>query len=701
MSRDPTGKAEQGGTAPEREGVRAGALSALIAELVRSPDGERGEGWRNALKPGAVIGRFELVREVGRGGFGVVYEARDRELGRLVAFKAIWTGESPEVREERLLREAEVAARLSHPNIVTLFDVGRSEHGPYLVMELLRGWTLAHRLSQGRLPLRETLRIALELAKGLAHAHGQGVIHRDLTPGNVFLCEDGQVKVLDLGLAHAFGRRKLDGGTPSYMAPEQRSGAPEDERTDVFAMGVMLFEMLAGERPFPEEGERPGRGARGAPELETPEEPALGQLIGRMLSRDPVKRPRDAGEVLATLALLSKELERTPPAGEAGGARPHPVLHGPPPRRPDEHPRPDRTWLCSVLFAGIAVYSEQSVELQAEWKARFNRYLADSIDAVPEADRVILDTGDGAGICFLGDPEAAMSCALSLLGTLGHEEAQHGGGMRARIGIHLGPVRLVRDINGNLNALGDGVNVAQRVMGFADEDQVLVSRSFFEVAKCLSESYRLLFTFGGVRRDEHVHEHAVYELHPPDPTDLGPSVSSAGGAGAQAGNAPAPGLDPAVVERIEARAAAILGPIARHLTRTAAPRASTPLQLIEALAAFITRSEEREAFVRSCGGGSTSSPPRPPKASGSGGRSGSTPAWEPALLERAARDLATFIGPLARILVARASSRARSEEELYDLLAAEIASPPDREAFRRTIHRRVPLPSSLPPEGGG
>jgi len=165
----------------------------------------------------------------------------------------------PDVRQERLLREAEAAARLSHPNIVTLYDVGRSPQGPYLILELLRGGTLAQRLRQGRLPVREALRVAVEMAKGLAHAHSQGVVHRDVKPGNVFLCDDGQVKLLDLGMAHAFGHRTFAGGTPAYMAPEQWRGAPEDERTDVFAQGVVLFETLAGAVPFPDEA-----GARGA-----------------------------------------------------------------------------------------------------------------------------------------------------------------------------------------------------------------------------------------------------------------------------------------------------------------------------------------------------------------------------------------------------------------------------------------------------
>ena len=266
-----------------------------------------------------MVGRFELVREVGRGGFGVVYEARDRELGRAVAFKAVRPGRSLDGRQESLLREAEAAARLSHPNIVTLYDVGRSEHGPYLVLELLRGQTLAQRLARGPMAPPETLSTVVEVAKGLAHAHANGVIHRDLKPGNVFLCDDGRVKVLDLGMAHAFGRPVIEGGTSGYMAPEQRRGAPEDERTDVFALGVILYQMLAGELPFG------GRGTRATPalSLEVPGLEGFGALIASMLEQDPVRRPRNAGEVVALLQPHLKSLERATPTDPVRPVRRH------------------------------------------------------------------------------------------------------------------------------------------------------------------------------------------------------------------------------------------------------------------------------------------------------------------------------------------------------------------------------------------
>jgi TolB-like protein/Tfp pilus assembly protein PilF len=289
-----------------------GRLSVVLRELARVPEAEPGS-CHQVLGPGAIVGRYELVREAGRGGFGVVFEARDTALGRTVAFKAVkFTAPRRELREERLLREAEAAARLSHPNIVTLFDAGGGEQGPYLVQEFLRGHTLADQLARGRIAVGEALRIAAAVASGLAHAHKQGVVHRDLTPANVFLCDEGYVKILDFGMAHAFGQRRVDGGTPGYMAPEQRRGAPEDERTDVYALGVLLHHMLAGEPPFPRDAD--GAPSR-PPALEVPGIPGLGELVARMLALDPVQRPRDGGAVLPELTAFATASEQAPTTG--------------------------------------------------------------------------------------------------------------------------------------------------------------------------------------------------------------------------------------------------------------------------------------------------------------------------------------------------------------------------------------------------
>ena len=311
--------------------VRPGALTELLLELVRPagagggsggsggsapPPGGGGPGGSDppsappprGPSPGERIGRFEIVREIGRGGFGTVYEARDLELGREVAFKLVRRAGPKELKADRMLAEAEAAARLAHPNIVHLYDLGRCTYGPYLIMELLRGATLAERLGEGRLAPREALRVGVEASRGVAHAHAQGVVHRDLKPGNVFVCEDGQVKLLDFGLAQVFGRESLLGGTPAYMAPEQARGESGDERSDVYALGVMLFELLSGKLPYERERERGVPEGGTAPEI--PGAPAaLQKLVDRLLARNPTGRPVNGAEAHALLAAFQRSIE--------------------------------------------------------------------------------------------------------------------------------------------------------------------------------------------------------------------------------------------------------------------------------------------------------------------------------------------------------------------------------------------------------
>jgi serine/threonine protein kinase len=293
-------------------GLAPGALTALLQEVAATP--EQREAEPLSLPPGTILGRFEIIRELGRGGFGVVYEAKDRDLGRQVAVKVVRPGRITE-EEGKVSREAEAIARLAHPNLITLHEVGRSEHGPFLVFELLRGKTLDLRIEEGPLPVQEALHIATEVARGLAHAHAEGVIHRDLKPANVFITNKGKVKILDFGMAHAFGRRRLSGGTPAYMAPEQWEDDPEDERTDVFALGVMLYRMLTGEYPFPEgEGKWSAEPAT-VRKLDVPGAPELSGLIEKMLDRTPKQRPRDGAAVLAALTPIEERLRARPADG--------------------------------------------------------------------------------------------------------------------------------------------------------------------------------------------------------------------------------------------------------------------------------------------------------------------------------------------------------------------------------------------------
>ena len=173
--------------------------------------------------------------------------------------------------------------------------------------------------------------------------------------------------------------------------------------------------------------------------------------------------------------------------------------------------RANRTFICSVLFLDIAEYSKKPVSEQIQLKDRFNALIAESIRDIVPNDRIILDTGDGVAINFLGDPEDALFVAMSLRESFA-PKADVAPRLPARIGINLGPVRLVRDLNSQPNIIGDGINVAQRVMGFAQPGQILVSRSYYEVVSHISEGYTKLFNYEGSRTDKHVREHEVYSV---------------------------------------------------------------------------------------------------------------------------------------------------------------------------------------------
>ena len=223
------------------------------------------------MQVGTKLGAYEIIAKIGEGGMGEVYRARDARLNRDVAIKVIPSSVAgnPETLA-RFERESHAIAALSHPNILTIFDVGHSNGHPYAVMELLEGETLRARIAGGPLPVRKAIDIAAQIARGLAAAHDKQIAHRDLKPDNVFLTPTGGVKILDFGLARDTsvqgGLTGLESptmapattpgtvlGTVGYMAPEQVRGEPADHRSDIFALGCVLYEMLTGQRAYSRE----------------------------------------------------------------------------------------------------------------------------------------------------------------------------------------------------------------------------------------------------------------------------------------------------------------------------------------------------------------------------------------------------------------------------------------------------------------
>jgi len=202
------------------------------------------------------IGRYNILQQIGKGGMGIVYRAEDSVLRREVALKTHTVGAEPDAQSvERFFREARVVASFKHQNIVTVFDLGQDRDRVFIAMELLEGDDLTNVLIGGRhLSLEEKLDVVEGVAKGLAHAHDRDIVHRDIKPRNVFLCDDGTVKLLDFGLAHiAFSTLTQAGqiiGTPFYMSPEQVLGEKASARSDIFSLGSLFYELLTGVRAF-------------------------------------------------------------------------------------------------------------------------------------------------------------------------------------------------------------------------------------------------------------------------------------------------------------------------------------------------------------------------------------------------------------------------------------------------------------------
>ncbi len=287
------------------------------------------------LNAATKLGPYEIAGPLGAGGMGEVYRARDTRLGRDVALKVLPEGLARDSdRLRRFEQEARAASALNHPNILAIYDIGTHDGAPFLVTELLEGETLRERLQNGPLPARKALDIAMQVAQGVAAAHEKGIIHRDLKPANIFLTNDGRAKILDFGLAKltqqdntsrigetqsptrtSGGDARTEAGvvlgTAGYMAPEQVRGKPADARSDIFALGTILYEMLSGRRAFEkdssadtmaailkeEPAELSGEGKRIPPALE--------RMVRHCLEKNPAERFQSARDFAFNLAAIS------------------------------------------------------------------------------------------------------------------------------------------------------------------------------------------------------------------------------------------------------------------------------------------------------------------------------------------------------------------------------------------------------------
>lgn len=274
------------------------------------------------MEPGIKLGPYEILKPLGAGGMGEVYRVRDPSLDRDVAIKVLPEALSSDPqRIARFKREARALAALDHPGIVTIYSVEDSAELPFITMQLVEGKTLEELIPEGGLSPDALLELAVPLAEAIDAAHRHGVIHRDIKPANVMVTDDGRLKVLDFGIAKLFEGSSEDTqaatdltnagqpiGTVPYMSPEQLLGEPIDVRSDLFSLGVTLYEMATGTRPFDGDTSAAVFDAilHYTPQLDGCQPPGLGRVVGRLLEKDPEARFQSAEELLEALGQLGQ-----------------------------------------------------------------------------------------------------------------------------------------------------------------------------------------------------------------------------------------------------------------------------------------------------------------------------------------------------------------------------------------------------------
>ncbi len=402
-----------------------------------------------------MLGQYEILSPLGSGGMGEVYRARDSQLNREVAIKVLhdFSSNDPD-RLRRFEQEARAVAALNHPNILAIYQMGSHEGAPYLVSELLEGETLRERLKHGPLPLRKVIDYGVQIARGLAAAHEKGIVHRDLKPENLFLTKDGQVKILDFGLARMAQSNETAGtlnqspadktepgivlGTAGYMSPEQVRGHVADHRSDIFAFSSILYEMLTGKRTFqrPTSVETMSAILNDDPpalSLQTPgTPPALQRVVQRGLEKNPEQRFQSASDLAFALEALTDLSVSALTAGYM---------------LTDEKPRRPR--IANMVIALAALIALVVVA-----------YLKYQPAAVPRVSNYVQITHDGLQKSLIGTDGTRLYLSLISSGVQGVATIQISGGPQTSIpmpGPNMAPVSLSSDGSEFLIVEGHGV----------------------------------------------------------------------------------------------------------------------------------------------------------------------------------------------------------------------------------------------------
>jgi serine/threonine protein kinase len=585
------------------------------------------------LPGGYKLLEYQIERPLGGGGFGITYLARDINLNLPVAIKEYFPsdsvtrvanqgvqvrGGSEEIRSqyqwglERFLDEARALATFRHPNIVRVLRYFRENGTAYIVMEYESGDPLKRWVPQNApLSQRALLSIIYPLLDGLDAVHKTGFLHRDIKPDNIYVRADGTPVLLDFGAARRVtaNHDMTNIVSPGFAPFEQyHSQGNQGPWTDIYSLGAVMYWMTTGKKPV--ESASRVKSDMLLPASSVADAGVFGatllEAIDWAMQPDEGRRPQAVAQLRAAIQgsehpdTKTVDLDVSAPRtglGASGYVQPNTagsvstsLSTGAPPSQPG---MTRKNLLCTIMFLDLIGYSVRSVDDQVALKRLFNELIGKALKGVDESSRIAIDTGDGAAICFLGDPEEALHSAMLLRDLLGQRYGSH---LSVRVGLHMGPVRVISDINERVNVVGDGINVAQRIMDFAQANQVLVSRAYYDVISRITDDTAEMFQYLGQFGDKHSRLHEVYSV-------------AAGPRGTTRREGPATGytqtrpvtslqtLDATQLAEVEVELTRHIGPLAKVLVRKAAPLARSILDLREALGPSIQEAKAREMFV--------------------------------------------------------------------------------------------------------
>jgi serine/threonine protein kinase/TolB-like protein/Tfp pilus assembly protein PilF len=510
------------------------------------------------LPTGTQLGRYEIRSPLGAGGMGEVYLAQDVQLDRPVAIKLLppqFTEDEDRLR--RFKQEARTTSALNHPNILTIFEIGEMNGAHYIATEFIDGITLREHMQSGPLKLEEVLEIGIEVASALSAAHEAGIVHRDIKPENIMLRRDGYVKILDFGLAkltekpssHSPTAQTFVGsntdpgivlGTVTYMSPEQARGLKVDGRTDIFSLGIVLYEIVAGRAPF--------SGATASDVLvsildrEPPPLtlslpnllPEMQRIISKALAKDIDERYQTVKDLQIDLRRLKQrvefeaEMQRTtaavPVASVAAGgtlnrtASPHEqtiIATAPSPEALQETVRldpsqPSKPVMVHVLFMDVVGFSRLPMNRQQQLLHQLQEIVSNTVEfreAQASNQLISRAAGDGMALVFFDDPESPVRCALQISRALKQRTD-----IPLRMGINTGPVFRIINTAGERDVVGAGINMAQRVMDSGDTGHILVSKTVADILREFGDREEKLDDLGEavVKHDVKVHLFNLY-----------------------------------------------------------------------------------------------------------------------------------------------------------------------------------------------